>query len=736
MHSHRNKSASAAPTALAMEEEEEASHTEESLAPTESASLPVSQVLHKDWQGVTSTVAGIFEHMLAEANADLRKMENGKEFKKFFTSNSVSSSGKPGGSNTSSDGLGTGYSLGDYESLRWFVTLEDIKKSAVPEGKNSFSVPLVEPIVGAIHPESYSRKLNSSVLPTRSSGAEVVGTVYAKIRNEIIKPRTGEEEILPRFLALAVKASASSQSFLQILRQNAYKYVQGAGATGNNGGTPSVGTLVAPLIDNDNSRRVTNEEAMDVVVNKAESSEQKSSRAEEEVSTVSDETKSNQPSTAAPQTSGADNGGCFGVIDETLTCPTNTCSLRPRPRPASLSMQPSLAANGKVLSGPGVTFFAASGDAAAASAAESSATSAIPAGYKFMAPPKKIMKLVGQAVKEWSMIEEGDRLLLGLSGGKDSLALLHILHALQKRAPIKFTIACATVDPQTDSFDPSALIPYVQGLGITYHYLSEPIVELASQKLQGDSLCAFCARFKRGLLYSCCRTHGYNKLVLAQHLDDLVESFLMSALHNGQIRTMKANYTIEAGDVRVIRPLIYVRESATRDFSQSAHLPIINENCPACFEQPKERARMKRLMEQEEAMVPALFYNMRKALIPLMHDDYYLTSRRIISAIEAAGTKPNSRPPSTKRRKNPHGNNPAQQGENEDGMDSNAQQVEDVEIEGEEVTSKSDEVGRANKRAKTVEEKTSETTDLPVCSLKQGQEEEDGGYCAACYELA
>ena len=99
-----------------------------------------------------------------------------------------------------------------------------------------------------------------------------------------------------------------------------------------------------------------------------------------------------------------------------------------------------------------------------------------------MPPPKKVMKLVGQAIKDWSMIQEGDRLLLGLSGGKDSLALLHILLAVQKRAPVKFSIACATVDPQTDSFDPSSLIPYVQSLGITYHYLSEPIVALAKTK--------------------------------------------------------------------------------------------------------------------------------------------------------------------------------------------------------------------------------------------------------------
>ena len=124
---------------------------------------------------------------------------------------------------------------------------------------------------------------------------------------------------------------------------------------------------------------------------------------------------------------------------------------------------------------------------------------------KHIVPPKKVMKLVGQAVKDWNMIEDGDKLLLGLSGGKDSLALLHILLALQKRAPVKFEIACATVDPQTASFDPTPMIPYLQSLGVTYHYLSQPIVELAKTKLNGDSLCAFCSRFKRGLLYSCCR---------------------------------------------------------------------------------------------------------------------------------------------------------------------------------------------------------------------------------------
>ena len=221
-------------------------------------------------------------------------------------------------------------------------------------------------------------------------------------------------------------------------------------------------------------------------------------------------------------------------VPPTGSCTTGTCSFRQREVVIPSSIIPPLmpiplSINGsKTQSGPGITYSSSSSSAGNTDA--SVGTSSKP-----IVPPKKIMKLVGQAVKEWNMIEDGDRLLLGLSGGKDSLALLHILLALQKRAPVKFDIACATVDPQTDSFDPSPLIPYVQSLGITYHYLSEPIVALAKEKLQGDSLCAFCSRFKRGLLYSCCRTNGYNKLVLAQHLDDLAESFLMSTLHNGTV---------------------------------------------------------------------------------------------------------------------------------------------------------------------------------------------------------
>ena len=131
----------------------------------------------------------------------------------------------------------------------------------------------------------------------------------------------------------------------------------------------------------------------------------------------------------------------------------------------------------------------------------------------------------------------------------------------------------------------------------------------------------WCSRMKRGILYSCARREKYNVLVLAQHLDDLAESMLMSAFNNGRLRTMKANYVNKGEDVRVIRPFVYVREFQTREFSRAANLPIIDENCPACFEGPKERERIKKLLTHQEHEIPNLLPNLLRAMKPLIAAD-------------------------------------------------------------------------------------------------------------------
>jgi tRNA 2-thiocytidine biosynthesis protein TtcA len=235
-------------------------------------------------------------------------------------------------------------------------------------------------------------------------------------------------------------------------------------------------------------------------------------------------------------------------------------------------------------------------------------------------PPKSLLRKVGRAIADFDLIRDGDRILLGVSGGKDSLSLLHVLHYFQQRAPVKFELAAMTVDPMAGDFDPSPMIPYLAALGVEYHYRREPIMDMAREHMGRNSYCAFCSRIKRGVMYSTARNNGFNVIALAQHLDDLAESFLMSAFHGGRLKTMKAHYLNDDGDLRIIRPLVYARERLTRDFAQKNGLPVIADSCPACFSMPTQRQHMKELLAGEEVNNKLLFKSLLAAIRPLMSE--------------------------------------------------------------------------------------------------------------------
>ena len=163
-------------------------------------------------------------------------------------------------------------------------------------------------------------------------------------------------------------------------------------------------------------------------------------------------------------------------------------------------------------------------------------------------------------------------------------------------APIKFHLGACTIDPMVNEYNPSPLVPYLQSLNIAFHLERDNLIDRAATCMQKNSICSFCSRMKRGMIYTCARREKYNKIAMGQHLDDLAESFIMSAFHSGRLRTMKANYLIDKGDLKVIRPLIYCRESLFKQLAITLNLPIIIENCPACFAQPKERHRIKLLL--------------------------------------------------------------------------------------------------------------------------------------------
>ena len=180
---------------------------------------------------------------------------------------------------------------------------------------------------------------------------------------------------------------------------------------------------------------------------------------------------------------------------------------------------------------------------------------------KMYTPPKALKSDFMEAVETFKMIKEGDKILVCVSGGKDSLTMLHMIRNYQiacahQEHPLHFTYGAATVDPEDPTFNPEPLKDYMAALGVDYVLKSQPVIACA-RRVKPDSICSFCSRVKRGLLYQIAREGGYNAIALGQHLDDACESFLMSAFRNGMLRTMKANYLIEAGDLRVIRPLMY-----------------------------------------------------------------------------------------------------------------------------------------------------------------------------------
>ncbi len=234
--------------------------------------------------------------------------------------------------------------------------------------------------------------------------------------------------------------------------------------------------------------------------------------------------------------------------------------------------------------------------------------------------PKLLVKPVGRAIADFNMIRAGDKILLAVSGGKDSLSLFYILRHFQAHSPVKFKLGVVTIDPQVEGFEPQALDDFFKKFDTPYFFEEFPILEQAKKSMKGDSYCSFCARIKRGLMYKVAREQDYNVLALGQHLDDLAESLMMSMCHNGKIQTMKAHYINDDKDLRVIRPMVYVRERQLADFAITADLPVIADSCPACFSMPTERDYFKQWLLTEEKRLPNLYRNLLSSMKPMLDE--------------------------------------------------------------------------------------------------------------------
>jgi tRNA(Ile)-lysidine synthase TilS/MesJ len=236
------------------------------------------------------------------------------------------------------------------------------------------------------------------------------------------------------------------------------------------------------------------------------------------------------------------------------------------------------------------------------------------------------MSKLGRTNAEFNLIEEGDKILVGLSGGKDSLTMVHAMKEQQRRAPFKFDFIAVTVGyGMGENFD--KLTAHCKDYEIPHVIHDTNIYDLAEEKIRkNSSFCSFFSRMRRGSLYGVAEKYGCNKVALGHHMDDAAESFFMNFIYNGQMRSLAPKYRAENGLI-VIRPLIQMRERQLAAAAIDNDMPTIgDEACPSMrfdVKMPHARAHTKELLSKMEKEFPSLFTSLNAAFKNISVDSFF-----------------------------------------------------------------------------------------------------------------
>ncbi len=249
------------------------------------------------------------------------------------------------------------------------------------------------------------------------------------------------------------------------------------------------------------------------------------------------------------------------------------------------------------------------------------------------AAPRSLLKTLarraGRAIQDFNLIEDGDRILCAMSGGKDSYAMLHLLDHLRRRAPVRFDLVAVTVDQGYRGFRADVLERYFQEKGYEHHVERTNIAEVIDDTMPlGDTHCSMCARLRRGVLYRLAPELRCNKIALGHHADDLLETLLMSQFFNGEICSMPPILRSRDGRNTVIRPLCYVWEQEIVRFTAEAGFPVIGCACPGCGDLSLKRKQMKILLQRLEADHRGIKASLLRSLSNLRAD--HLLDRRFL----------------------------------------------------------------------------------------------------------
>lgn len=221
---------------------------------------------------------------------------------------------------------------------------------------------------------------------------------------------------------------------------------------------------------------------------------------------------------------------------------------------------------------------------------------------------------VGKAIGDYAMIEAGDRIMVCLSGGKDSYTLLDMLLSLQRRAPVPFELFAVNLDQKQPDFPEDVLPSYLDGLGVPYEVIEQDTYSVVMRVVpEGKTYCGLCSRMRRGALYAYAARHGFNKIALGHHRDDIVETFFMNLFHGGKLKAMPPKLRSDDGANVVIRPLAYCSERDIERYARTRDYPIIP--CNLCGSQDNlQRVQTKRMLAEWERANPGRVDSIFRAL--------------------------------------------------------------------------------------------------------------------------